>query len=289
MELKRKIRLHTFFIRYAVWVMIGAVVILTAALLLFSAGIETGWILPANYAEGMLTGRARQIQSAERVTEDLIPETCRYGVYDREGTYLYGTFEKEEREDAWEIYREGERGKEGYYFRSFDREREVCIVKYRMVSSYTNKFLRQYFPAADWTLIGVTVILFFLYLIWLAKRFGRIISREISSLEQVTENISQQELNFERKSSKVLEIDAVLQSMDQMREALKQSLHRQWNMEQMRREQMAALAHDIKTPLTILRGNAELTLEAEELAEVKEYAEEIREETKTIENYLQVL
>ena len=241
MELKRKIRLHTFFIRYAVWVMIGAVVILTAALLLFSAGIETGWILPANYAEGMLTGRARQIQSAERVTEDLIPETCRYGVYDREGTYLYGTFEKEEREDAWEIYREGERGKEGYYFRSFDREREVCIVKYRMVSSYTNKFLQQYFPAADWTLIGVTVILFFLYLIWLAKRFGRIISREISSLEQV------------------------------------------------RREQMAALAHDIKTPLTILRGNAELTLEAEELEEVKEYAEEIREETKTIENYLQVL
>ena len=82
------------FIRYAVWVMIGAAVILTAALLLFSAGIETGWILPANYAEGMLTGRARQIQSAERVTEDLIPETCRYGVYDREGTYLYGTFEK---------------------------------------------------------------------------------------------------------------------------------------------------------------------------------------------------
>ena len=74
--------------------MIGAAVILAAALLLFSAGIETGWILPANYAEGMLTGRARQIQSAERVTEDLIPETCRYGVYDREGTYLYGTFEK---------------------------------------------------------------------------------------------------------------------------------------------------------------------------------------------------
>ena len=65
MELKRKIRLHTFFIQYAVWVMIGAAVILAAALLLFSAGIETGWILPANYAEGMLTGRARQIQSGD--------------------------------------------------------------------------------------------------------------------------------------------------------------------------------------------------------------------------------
>ena len=96
--------------------MIGAVVILTAALLLFSAGIETGWILPANYAEGMLTGRARQIQSAERVTEDLIPETCRYGVYDREGTYLYGTFEKEEREDAWEIIEKEREEKRGIIF-----------------------------------------------------------------------------------------------------------------------------------------------------------------------------
>ena len=86
--------------------MIGAAVILAAALLLFSAGIETGWILPANYAEGMLTGRARQIQSAERVTEDLIPETCWYGVYDREGTYLYGTFEKEERETLRKLIQE---------------------------------------------------------------------------------------------------------------------------------------------------------------------------------------
>ena len=69
-----------------------------------------------NYAEGMLTGRARQIQSAERVTEDLIPETCRYGVYDREGTYLYGTFEKEEREDAWEIIEKEREEKRGIIF-----------------------------------------------------------------------------------------------------------------------------------------------------------------------------
>ena len=67
MEMKKRIRLHTFFIRYAVGVMIGAAVILAAALLLFSAGLETGWIVPANYVEELLSEHAKQIQSAEHV------------------------------------------------------------------------------------------------------------------------------------------------------------------------------------------------------------------------------
>lgn len=289
MELRRKMRLHTFFIRYAVFVMIGAVVILSAVLLLFSAGIQAGWIVPANYAEGMLAERAEQIRSAEKVTEDLIPETCRYGVYDQEGNYLYGTLKEEERKEIWNVYEKGEREKDGSYFRAFARAGEVCIVKYRMVSEYTNAFLQKYLPSADWTLIGAAVLLLFLLMFYLARRFGTIISRELSALEKITEKISRQELDFGKESSKVKEIDAVLRSMDQMKEALKASLDRQWKMEQVRREQVAALAHDIKTPLTILRGSAELTLESGELEEAKEYALEICEETKEIEAYLQIL
>lgn len=289
MELRRKMRLHTFFIRYAVFVMVGAVVILSAVLFFFSAGIQAGWIVPANYAEGMLTERAEQIRSAEKVTEDLIPETCRYGVYDREGNYLYGTLEKEERKEIWNGYAKGERGKDGSYFRAFARAGEVCIVKYRMVSGYSNDFLQKYLPSADWTLIGAGVLLLFFFMFWLARRFGTVISRELSALEQVTEKISRQELDFGKESSKVKEIDDVLRSMDQMKEALRASLDRQWKLEQMRREQVAALAHDIKTPLTILRGSAELTLESGELEETKEYAEEICGEAKEIESYLQIL
>ena len=47
-----------------------------------------------------------------------------------------------------------------------------------------------------------------------------------------------------------------------MKDELNHSLRTQWNMETNRREQIAALAHDIKTPLTILRGNAELLNES---------------------------
>ena len=39
---------------------------------------------------------------------------------------------------------------------------------------------------------------------------------------------------------------------------LTDSLQSQWRMEQQRTEQIAALAHDLKTPLTVIQGNAEL-------------------------------
>ena len=46
--------------------------------------------------------------------------------------------------------------------------------------------------------------------------------------------------------------------LDHMRLALRQSLEKQWYDDKMRQEQLSALAHDLKTPLTIIRGNAEL-------------------------------
>ena len=49
-----------------------------------------------------------------------------------------------------------------------------------------------------------------------------------------------------------------MSSLSGMKEALKDSLTRQWDAQQQKKEQLAALAHDIKTPLTVIKGNAEL-------------------------------
>ncbi len=42
-----------------------------------------------------------------------------------------------------------------------------------------------------------------------------------------------------------------------MKDNLKISLERQWKTEQTQKEQIAALAHDLKTPLTVIQGNAD--------------------------------
>ena len=49
---------------------------------------------------------------------------------------------------------------------------------------------------------------------------------------------------------------------------LTDSLQSQWRMEQQRTEQIAALTHDLKTPLTVIQGNAEL-LEEDTLSDAQ--------------------
>ena len=59
----------------------------------------------------------------------------------------------------------------------------------------------------------------------------------------------------------IKEFDSALQTMDALRGELSSSLKSQWALEQQRTKRMAALTHDLKTPLTIIHGNAELLAE----------------------------
>lgn len=75
------------------------------------------------------------------------------------------------------------------------------------------------------------------------------------TLIEIADKISRQQLDFEIKLTGVTEIDTVLIAMNQMKEALAQSLTAQWKMEQDKQKQLSALVHDLKTPITILDGN----------------------------------
>ncbi len=87
----------------------------------------------------------------------------------------------------------------------------------------------------------------------------------------------------------VKEIDDCLLSINEMRIALKDSLERQWQTEQDKNRQMSALAHDIKTPLTVVRGNAELLSETDLTEEQKNYMEYVISSASQIQNYVQTL
>lgn len=75
---------------------------------------------------------------------------------------------------------------------------------------------------------------------------------------EATKEISEQNLDFEVGHSNIKEFEDVLCSFSSMKDNLKSSLEKQWNAEKLQREQIAALAHDLKTPLTVIQGNADL-------------------------------
>lgn len=103
--------------------------------------------------------------------------------------------------------------------------------------------------------------------------------------------VSKQKLDTSFESSDISEICVILQSMDDMRLSLKNSLESQWEAEQRMREQIASLAHDIKSPLTVLRGNAELLVddarEGKITGEQAEYAVSISEASVKIDTFIE--
>ncbi len=74
-----------------------------------------------------------------------------------------------------------------------------------------------------------------------------------------------------------------------MKIALKDSLEKQWNMEKSRKIQISALAHDIKTPLTIIKGNSELLSETCQDKNYLKYNENVLKSANEIEHYLKLL
>ena len=84
-------------------------------------------------------------------------------------------------------------------------------------------------------------------------------------------------------------MDQALDALDHMRLALKQSLARQWHDDKMRQDQLSALAHDLKTPLTIIRGNTELLFDTSLSTEQRECAEYIENGSLQMQEYVQAL
>ena len=101
--------------------------------------------------------------------------------------------------------------------------------------------------------------------------------------------IKDQNLEYETSGSGIKEFDDCLSAIDDMRNALRESLEKQWKTEQEKNRQMSALAHDIKTPLTIVRGNAELLSETELTPEQKNNVTYVLNGTTQIQSYVKQL
>ena len=261
MEVKgRQKTISSVFFRYACFYTAGVLFWMFLVFVVWYVLDLTGEVLPANHMETRLSESAEEICKAPKVTEDLLPEGCGYGVYQSDGKWLYGTFSGEEIEQAWEHFRKNSiyARKRGYYrFLSRDSG-EICIVKYEIATRFRNGFLGKYLPSPEILLILSFLALFLVHTVLTSRHFGRYMKKRLLVLNETTARIRDEDLEFEEEHSEIKEVEDVLTSLNQMKEALKESLYRQWNLEKGREEQIAALAHDIKTPLTVIRGNAEL-------------------------------
>lgn len=123
----------------------------------------------------------------------------------------------------------------------------------------------------------------------LTTKFAKRLRTQLAPVFEATGQVAKQNLDFEVGHSQIQEFDEVLQSFSEMKQNLQSSLTQQWAAEQAQKEQIASLAHDLKTPLTVIQGNVDLMSETELNAEQREYADYISESSQQMERYIKTL
>ncbi|MBS4173041.1 HAMP domain-containing sensor histidine kinase [Bacillus sp. FJAT-49736] len=115
------------------------------------------------------------------------------------------------------------------------------------------QFARSYFPLI---FFGIVIILVSTNAV-LSYFMSRSILRPVRQLSSAAEKISQGNLDFEMKSSSKDELGKLVLSFDSMRKKLKESLELREQFESNRKELIANISHDLKTPITSIKGYVE--------------------------------
>lgn len=258
---------------------------------IYMVTVHAGVVRLPSYELDKITRAEGEIRSGGQVDEKLLPDTCRYGVFEKDGTYVYGNLSKEEQEGLWKSQMQSSPALiYGSYWKVIEKENGLtALVEYQVIAKFSNPFLRSVFPNAELLFVGAYFLMFFGTAVALAKRQGKYLQKRLNVLKETAERVEREDLDFEREYSDIQEVDHVLGALYQMKEALQKSLKEQWDIKRQKEDQIASLAHDIKTPLTIIRGNTELLLEEETEEEKRERDQEILDNVREIERYLQIL
>lgn len=242
-------------------------------------------LIPSNYAEQYIKDNIDIIISAEQVSDAILPEGSTFSMFSYNNGYRYGNMQEEDRKVAASVAANRYSHLTGHYmYYIINRGKDMCIVKYSL-EPVINLGGAYFF---NYNLLTV-IILLLCCTASLLIEINRITGRWLTCfkvIEDLTSVIRNKELEFECPRTYIKEFDQVIDSMHDMGTSLVQSLQRQWEMEQSRNQQIAALAHDVKIPLTIIKGNAQLMGLADNDQERSEYTRSILSGESRIEHYV---
>lgn len=97
-----------------------------------------------------------------------------------------------------------------------------------------------------------------LYTYIFGKKFSKNINEPIEILVNASNKIKNYDLDFELKYPYNNELGNLIKSFEAMRYELKITLEKNWKVEKEKKDMISALSHDLRTPLTLIKGHVEL-------------------------------
>lgn len=286
----RKRTLKSIFIEYMIVIGTTSLLILAIVSLVMNILVQTQFILPANYEEQKVFKVRDTLGGKETISLADIPAGCRYALFDIEENLLGTNLKASEVERARLYVQTGDKPDGLTQYILVEGKQQWCVLLYRIGAHYSSPILEKYLPNVELLFILILVGSIVLGVSIVSGIYVKRIKRALIPLEEAVEQIKNQNLDFQVAPTSIKEFNEISESLEQLKEALGDALRVQWNLEKRKREQMAAIAHDIKTPLTIIKGNAELLVEDDTLdEEQKEYSGYILKNSKQIQDYVTLL
>ena len=290
MGMKKPSSLKTAFWRFLFMLLGGLFGAVAVPFLFVTVSTTLGVTTYGNYSEIRANELAPILAATPDLSDVQIPMGIEYALLDKNYQLIETTLDETELEQAMRYATTGasDQNLQKRYL-LVTRENEYIVLQYYIGAQYTNEWMNKYLPSPDILLIvliaagGIFVCLF------LTTRFAKKLRLQLVPLFEATSEVAKQNLDFEVGHSNIKEFEDVLISFSHMKESLKASLEQQWKAEQMQKEQIAALAHDLKTPLTVIQGNADLISETELDEEQRLYAEYIGCSSEQMQLYIRTL
>lgn len=293
---KREHSLRTILLSYVVCLTVLSAISSLLIFSLFSLSYRFGIVLPANQVESDLSAVRNDIETSKVFNPNVLPDGTRYVFLTRDFKLKKSNMPVNLQEESLLNYQfKNAHGGIYGYFQSFERSDGIVIVNYQLSPRYRNEWMNQHFPNANLLIIGSMIVSVILIFMALTLLYASRLRQQLRLILRATEKIAEQDLEFQISQSKIKEFNQVLSGLDHMRVALRESLMENWKAEQDKQNQISALTHDLKTPLTVARGNAELlamtSLDAEQtdllehfqkgIAQVDAYVKELSALNKT--------
>lgn len=288
MDIKREKDLYTIFLRYLFSFCVLSILLIFSLILIFNIGVNCNILQAANYVENQVEKLKKEVDEGLKLDESKIPYPSKYVFFNDKNEIVKTNISEEELKEV-NMYVNGDNLKSKDIYSQIHFEGGMCVIKYDIKVHFTSVFWNNLIPYPELLLISIFLIGFVVIGITIAINFGKKLKKELYPLKLSTEKIMNQDLDFEVMKSNIKEFNEVLASISNMKIELKKSLQAQWYIEQEKKNQICALAHDIKTPITIIKGNAELLNESELCEDDKEFARYIINNADKIEKYVSTL
>ena len=263
---KRKLTsLRSVLLRYLLLCGGGCALILVLWWGIFMQLINIGFLLPA-VASAQACADARETvasMTADTFDSLQISDLCRWAVVQKDAV-LQTNMDDRHLKIALNAFH-GDSGNLVLMQYQYDvkmADGSFCLLQYDYALPYADPALRNTLPDFQTCYIVLLAALILVWLGWQTHCTVRTFAAETARLNAAVDAIAARQLEqIDTDGVRIREFAATLQALQTMGRELTDSLQSQWRMEQQRTEQIAALAHDLKTPLAVIQGNADLLAE----------------------------